>query len=68
MNEELTSEIVEKIIPRIEKYLAQAQQEAVERERKETITKIRKWGKMLEGGANEWLIDDLLEALQKEEK
>lgn len=68
MNEELTSEIVEKIIPRIEKYLAQAQQEAVERERKETITKIRKWGKMLEGGANEWLIDDLLEALQQDTK
>lgn len=30
MNEELTSEIVEKIIPIIEKYLAQAQQEAVQ--------------------------------------
>jgi len=43
MNEELTSEIVEKIIPIIEKYLAQAQQEAVENYKKSLYQTADEW-------------------------
>lgn len=35
-------------------------------QREEIVREIREWGKMLEGGANEWLVDDVVEALTPE--
>jgi len=41
----------------VEKLLQQQHQKDIE--------KIKKWGKMLKGGANEWLVQDLLDTLKE---
>ena len=33
-------------------------------QREEWIRDIKKWGEMLKGGTNEWLVDDLIETLR----
>jgi DNA-binding ferritin-like protein len=57
----------DELAERCEKFLKQALTNAFEAgqksREKELKKQIRLWGKMLKGGTNEWLVDDLLESL-----